>query len=443
MDYYKIGFTRLGGQGIKDGWQAVDIPPEIPPEIISKYAALQNANTPPAPVFDVEDNDEKTVIELQSDNRNTYLSRIKYGFADEQGRPSMLAKSFIFDVKQFAEAPEEAIRYVLPEQEELDNRPVFADSDKIALLLKCVYSVMTSRAKETLHLVMPDKSQKAIAATMSLIYSLLFLPFRRLLSFSTYEAENFTPKTIIIDRRLPEFVNDSLPDDKRYKYFDLATGETNISDLTLRKFSVYGFIDEIAETPKMANLNYFKSFESDLREYGCTESTSLNLYKLVYEAENIDRILEGDIDDILKKLNELLSINPPNRTLLDAQILKVIFKLSEKTKFPLCDVLNDILIRKLALLSSETDNDLLKALCDFGTYTSIRDKTSNVCPADGVTSFVEGAGEMTFVITTEQLSEQQPVEITGDFTDGEYEEYGEELPSSNPIKGFIKRFSRK
>ncbi|MCL2071278.1 MAG: hypothetical protein FWH07_03480 [Oscillospiraceae bacterium] len=455
---YRIGFTRKGGQGIKDGWQAVNISPGIPPEIIGRYTALQNSNTPPGPVFEPEDSEEKTVTELQSDNHNVYFSRIKYGLADSQGRPSMFADSFVCDLKQFAENPSKLLliksgNFHFEVNEDESAQPESApellpapelklslNPEQYAVLIKCVYSVMTARNKETLYIICGGSySDETVAETMLCIYSALFLPFRKVLTFATYETHGNVPKSVIFKRR---------QSGGESKYFNLETGETNI-----KRFDNYGFIDEIAENPKQANLNYFKSFESDLREYGCSETTSLALYKIVWETGHIDSILADNDCILTKKLNELLSVAVPKRTLLDEQILLFLTKIFERNIN-----LNDILAQKLAGLPPMSANEALSSICTVYIYQKLKSLIPN---EDLLPDFADGSSEMVFEITEEAFDEiaESPIEVPDDFFEieegelhyDEYEnrrghedehEYKEEAPE-NPIKKFIKIFSKK
>lgn len=460
MKMYKIGFTRLGGQGVKDGWQAVNISPDIPPEVIGRYCALQNSNV--ALGISRENSSvsggEKIVTELLTDSQFVYLSKIKYGLADVQGRPSMFADSFICDIKQFAESPADVLRLcksenfrfeIAEESETISTEPrlqpefelnsalqtLGLDLNNRTRLIKCVYSVITSRAKETLNIIYRNNSDSAdnsdtiIANTMYCIYSALFLPFRKTLTFGT--GQTGTPKTIIFTDRQGGFG----------KYFDLSNGETNIPEMTLKKFSGYGVIDEIAEFPETADIDYFKRFENGLREYGCAETMSLGLYKLVWEAARIDSIIDNSpVDELLRKLNELLSIDVPNRNPLDGQILKLLLRATEK-QIPL----NDILIGKLARLPSITGNETLKFLCAAYVYGNIQ-----ACRTDnGIFSdFADNSERLTF-----EIREQLPVEIPHElFSEDDFEnEYEDGLdnykPQSdkspdNPVKKLINIFKK-
>ena len=442
----KISFTRLGKQGVKDGWQAVNISPDAPPELIGRYAALQNANTPPAPVFEPEDSVEQTITELQTDNHYVYLTKIKYGLADEQGRPSMFADSFVCDIKRLTESPDKVLRLLkksnfrfeigdspeshLSEAADCELAPSeIEDSAFFPSLLKCVYSVCCEQraAKEPLHIIC-DCSDKTIASVMCCLYRALLLPLRKSLMFTTYEKGSH--KTIVFSRRIAQVESDSCNLARR-RYFDLSTGETNMPESTLKKLSTYGFIDDIANSPKAATLDYFKSFEDALREYGCGEVTNLNLYKFVYDMNRIDDILRGDNAELLKKLNELLSISLPNRKALDEQILRLFTTALERNIEP-----NDVLISKLASASSASHNKTLICLCAVCVYTR-----ALACAGDSFTDFFDGASEMTFEIYEEPPEYEFPDDDFSD-DDDEYEEERFAKPA-HPIKNLIKKFTHK
>ena len=392
MKYYKAEFTRVGGQGIKDGWQAVNISPDTPPEVIGRYSAHQNANTPPAPKFDSDDC-VQSVTELQTDSYNAYLSRIRYGLADSQGRPSMHSDSFIFELKQFCESPDEALKLLTDDSQQPH------DFEVTPLLMKCVYSVLTSRAGRSLYVICDDYCVQTIAGIMSAIYSALFPPFRKYVTFSTH-TQNI-PKTIIFKRRITA---------ETLNYIDLRTGETNVP--TLKKFDDYGFIDEVLQVPRVARSNYFKSFESALQEYGCAESVDLSLYKLVWETETIDSLTDFEL---LKKFNELLGINVPNVRLLHNQIVSVLVKLLQNKVH-----INDVLTAKIATLTSRTSHEVLFELCVFWFYSNLpfEDYDDNRA-IEMMFDFVDGIGEVE-VITVVENEQPEIIEID---MDDEYDEY--------------------
>ena len=417
---FRISFTRVGGQGAKDGWQAVNIPPDLPPETAGRYVLLQNSNTALKPEFDAEDTDEKIVTELTTDSRNAYLSRIKYGLADEQGRPSMFADSFIVSLKDFIENPwgllgikNENFRFDLSEGrgDAVEKFPdpeisdalseLNLDSRKFAVLLKCVYAVLNRKIRKSLEIVCgADYCGETIAKTMYCIYSALFFPFRKGLTFSTYELKNALPKTIVFSRSVREGTE---------CYFELESGKTDIQDSVLKRFDELGFIDEIADYPETATSGYFKSFEVDLREYGCAESTSLNLYKLVWESERV-KIAELPDSDLPKKLNELLSIDVPNQKIIHERITEVFLRITERGVR-----LNDILAGKIAKLPQATNNPILANLCKACIY---RENLESV-PQGGLENFARGMGEA-IIEYTENTCDQPVIEDI--VFDDEYEE---------------------
>jgi hypothetical protein len=328
MDFYHASFTRIGGQGVKDGWQAVNVSPGTPPAVIEKYTAFQNANIS-------ADYGEDIVTELQTDNQYVYFTRIKYGLSDSQGRPNMFADSFIFDVKQFSKNPGGVLSIkwhnfnfnfdsgfnpdLSSNLDRLDELGLLNNRENYSRLVKCVYSTLTAR--EPLFIISENYTEEIIANTMYSIYCALFLPFRKMVTFSTVN----TKKTIIFNRH---------PVQSNCRYFNLHTGETNT------RFTDYEFVDEVISNPGTVDF--------DLSRYGCAESTSLSLYKLAWG--------EGSTLNPVKRLNELLSAEVPVRDYLDRQILQLFCEII-KNDIPL----NDIITEKIANL--KTNNDTLGNLC--------------------------------------------------------------------------------
>jgi hypothetical protein len=295
----------------------------MPSSLVSKYSALQNSNTG-------LDFNAQFVHELQSDNSHVYLSKIEYGISDEQGRPSMYADSLVFDLKEFVSTPCEVLETMFPV-----TKTVSAD------LLKCVYNAIAT--KTSIYIV---GSENIVD-----IYSYLFLSMRKTVTFSTHKMR--THRTIIFSKEIPV--------DPKINYYDLKSGKTNVK---LKKFDDYGFIDEIAGGSVPKDLDYFKSFEKELNKHGCAGTTSLTLFKFAYE---FDKEAGKAPKELLKKFNELLGINVPNRNLLDKKIIEFFLEILEKKI-----ELNDVLILKIASLPQKTSNESLIKLSTSYIYELVK-----------------------------------------------------------------------
>jgi hypothetical protein len=233
-------------------------------------------------------------------------------------------------------------------------------SERYARLLKCVYSVLTARSKndetETLHIVCGSAySDDIISNTMFAVYSGLFLSLRKKLSFATFDAPKTAKETkkdsvsarLIFDREQPM--------NTKCKFFALDSGETNIAEDVLKKYDSYGFIDEIAQNPQMASMNFFKNIEDDLSDYGCEDTTSMGLFKLVWGADRNAALTD---EELPVKLGELLKTAVPNRYPLDEQIIEVFTMIQDRGI-----ELDDQIGEKLANLSSVSSNKILVDLC--------------------------------------------------------------------------------
>jgi len=185
------------------------------------------------------------------------------------------------------------------------------------------------------------------------VYSALFLSLRKAVTFSTYRMR--TAKSIIFCRRAP----------KSCRYFDLETGHTNLPETVLKRYD-YGFIQEIIGNP---GLDYFKQYECELKRHGCAEATALPLFKLMWDLRH-DRYSLTNLTsphELLKALNELLSVDVPDRTDLDERLLQILIQILEK-RIPLNDIINE----KLAALPAKSRSRTLRSLCTAYVYQIVR-----------------------------------------------------------------------
>jgi hypothetical protein len=383
VKFYQACFTRVGGQGLGDGWQAVNFSLDAPFELISAFSRIQNSNIY-KPEFDEKDSGCQIAMELQTDSSNVFLTYIKYGLQDQTGRPAMFANSLIFEANDFIRDPLcvlavksnnfrfdiESTRELLSDIDkaadfELDEALAFLNlnKDSYLALIRCVFQILDAKTKETLHII-GDYTEETVRKSMYCIYMAMPFAFRKKVSFATYSASGSAPKTIVFDRKLKS------PNDL---FFALATGENNVlSEALLKRLSrseFIGYVPGSYQNLGIAEINQtFSIIEDNLARFGCAQSISLDLNKLAYETLLYETKsgLQGLSDEILqRRLNELLSVNTSQTVFLDEQINNT---LKEAVARDL--LLNDIISEKLcARLENTGDEYLLKT---GNAYTALK-----------------------------------------------------------------------
>lgn len=379
MKHYQVCFTRISGQGSGDGWQAVNASPELPQEAVSAFSRFQNGNIAP-PSFDAEDAGSQIVTELQCDSNYVFYTLIKCNAAaDDRGRPIMFADSFVFPLAEFVHAPQEvlclersnfsfdiaqtkALPLVLSRSPKYSLRETV---DSLGLseasyttLVQCVYSIIDGKAKKSLHIIC-DCNPDTIKKLMICIYAALPFEFRKKITFSTYEFQSGTVKTLIFDRKIKSPGN---------YYVNPITGQNNIlSDMVLKRLEKYEFMHFAPHNNKVDNNidNYFKTLEEKLSLFGSAQTTSLDLYKIADDLilDDKSNTFKTSPEELCRRLNEFLSIS--SHPYIDLQIQNV---LSEIVDHQL--VLNDVISEKLCRKLETTEN---KDLIEVGyMYNSMK-----------------------------------------------------------------------
>lgn len=368
MTYYQVCFSRIGGQGSGDGWQAVNASSELPSEAAVSFTRFQNGNIYP-PTFDAEDAADQIVTELQSDGNFVFLTRIKYGLKDQIGRPAMFAHSFVFLLNEFAQTPQDVLcvenSNFAFDIEQTRTSPAFLartdalpvsramndlafTKDSYTTFLRCVYFVLDSKAKILLHVIC-DCRPETIQRIMVCVYSAVPFEFRKNITYSTYENQKGTPKTIIFNRQRST---------ANGYFVDPKTGENNVlSDVVLKRWEKYEFM-KVAPHDPTANIDgYFRELEKKLSLFGSAQTTSLDLYKIAHDLilDDSNKTSALTPEALGKRLNEFLSI-PINHPYLDQQIQYV---LGDIVNYKV--ILNDILEEKLCRKLEKTqDQDLIE-----------------------------------------------------------------------------------
>ena len=219
MKYYQASFTRIGGQGVGDGWQTVNVSPDTPADVVSNFSRFQNSNVY-EPEFDSEDSIKKIAMELHIDINNVFLTYIKYGLQDQTGRPTMFANSLIFNTNDFVTNPMDILRiksdnfkFDVENTKQLLTDIVFSNSLSLSdaiislnlnrelylSLMKSVFYTFDVKTKETLHIIC-NCTEDTIRNVMLCIYYALPYAFRRKLSYGTHSSQGSIPKMILFNR---------------------------------------------------------------------------------------------------------------------------------------------------------------------------------------------------------------------------------------------------
>lgn len=386
MTHHQICFTRLSGQGSGDGWQAVNMSPELPQSAVSSFTRFQNGNITP-PAFDEEDAASQIVTELQTDGEYAFYTLIKCNAAaDDRGRAIMFAHSYVFSLDEFVKDPQAVLcvdksNFSFDVSSTQEMRPSLVRTDAKNLrecveslgltkesyttLVQCVYSILDGKTKNSLHLIC-DCSEETIRKYMTCIYAALPYEFRKKISFSTYEFQNGGVKTIIFDRKVKN---------PGSYYIDPKTEENNVlTEVVKKRLSKYEFMRVIpGNYDSDSDLDsYFKDLEERLAMFGSAQTTSLELYKIAYDLiRDEDSGPENmDTQALCQRLNEYMSA-PTAHPYIDKQIQFVLAEIVERN-IELNDVLSEKLCKKL---ETTRDADLIE--CGY-RYNSAKVKRMSV-----------------------------------------------------------------
>jgi len=374
MNFYQACFTRIGSQGLNDGWQTLNNSENIPSNALSNFTRFQNGNILQSNA-DITNLPNQNILELQSDNNFIYLTKINYAIKDRNGRPSMFAHGYIFDANDFAKNPNFVLNVdksnfnfnpadteIIPKNLILTDKNDTKLSDAIKncymnqetfeTLILCIYFMTESKTKSSIHVkcdCSDDITDEFIRNFMYCIYSSIPFSMRKKISFSIGEIPNSSVKTIIFDK---EIKNDC-------KYFIPNTNKNNILNETQKKrWENYNFIKYIFQNFNNTNTEkYFEQLEQKAMLFGNSQSISMDIYKisheLLFENDNKRKIELSD-EDYCKRLNEYLSIQLNQYTYLDNLLSDLLYEILEQKI-----LLNEILTEKLYKKFEKTESNAL------------------------------------------------------------------------------------
>ena len=370
---HQISFTRAGGQSASDGWQVVNPSPDLPKDAVAAYSRMQNNNADPQPVFDEEDGD-LIMYELQTDAAHTFLTRVKYGLTDENGRKSMFAHSFVMPAGDFALDPQSSLRIGksnfsfdiestknIPAELALAEPLTLAgamdaaslDADTYITLVKCIHFTLDSKTKTALHVIC-DCEESTIRALLICAYCALPHEMRRRLSFSTYETKGH--KLLYFEREIKDLSSN---------YIVPESGETNISEMSLKRLERYDpFIKHVPRHIDDDPSEFFAAIDAKLALFGAEGSPTLELCGVAYDLWCEDASPDACAvmltpEEISSRLNRYLDLSAA---------VKLHGCLDQQIQYLLSDVvergirLNSTIAEKLCRRLEQTDHpDLISA----------------------------------------------------------------------------------
>lgn len=372
MQFKQISFTRINGVG----WAVVNESPDLPKSASEFFSSVQNGNTK-SPQFDVEDSEKRITVELtvNEESNSVFFTRIKSETdVDEAGRPIMFANSFVAPLDEFVRDPlsvlnidESNYRFTVEQTKEMPEslyiRESFSFKDAINEIgfdetgfhefAKSIYYVITGNGINSQLRIICDCSEETIARYMYVIYSLLPVNLRKTISFTTYQTQLSTQKSILFERSIKE---------KRSAYIDVSRNSNNILTLDIddELSAKYKFIDQAAAFCwKYGNCDDFlSSIEHQMELFGIGDNTDLYMYRVAYNylrfSDNRDGVHKPVV--LNNRLSELLRI-PSKNDYVDEQILCVLSKIIDGNV-----EMKDKLVKRIIKRVTKTKNVQLKEL---------------------------------------------------------------------------------
>lgn len=345
MQFQQISFTRVNGVG----WRVVNEPKGLSETAIKSFSSIQNGNTK-SPQFDKEDMQKKITTELTVSEECdcVYFSRIRSDSGvDEAGRPIMFSNCFVGSLDEFVRDPLAVLnidgsnyRFTIDETVEMPEHLKIRDyftlkeaitslgftEDKLIYFAKCIYSVVTQFGRNSRFRIICDCKEETIAKYMYIAYKLLPVELRKKLSFSTYETQLSTPKTILFERTVKK--RDSA-------FFDISKSEKANTVLSLDEYDElssqrYRFIDALVldcwENGSCDEL--LEKIDHQMKLFGIEETDELYFYRVAYNymrfSEKADAEHKSTV--LTNRLNELLNI-PNANSYVDEQVFTVFSKI--------------------------------------------------------------------------------------------------------------------
>lgn len=370
-NFMQCCYTRLGGQAIGSGWQAVACSDNIPMDVQKAYGTFQNAHVLNSTPLD-EAGNPLNLFDVSVIGDYLYLTRIRYGLFDELNRQNnMFAHTFIFSMKDdeliknpntflticdgnFKVNEEEA--GVIPET--LERRADFTLEEALEIchlddhgyetLIQCVYAqVYANKEKKPLY-ISGVQNDEQVRALLYCIYRGIPYSMRRSLSCATANLNAALKYNLIISNK---YGNADL-------YLDIRTGSTNILlPRVISRFARYGYVTAF---PKGFRKQEMETFFDRLEEMavrlgnpGAADATILKIAYQMMRQPQIDEMVEAySEDDLHEKINEALTARSEKSVFMDGYIAVMLSKISREG-YLLSEEEDDALTEKLNVTESD------------------------------------------------------------------------------------------
>jgi hypothetical protein len=360
MKFYQLCYTRIGGQGINDGWQLVNASPDAPASVKKSFSELQSANIVAQSAL-TSLGENQRVIEVQSDGDAIYVSRIQYGLTDQLGRPNVFIHGFALPAGEAVTAPSEIVGIsggnfhfdeestsAIPDTLAVTARTSLSDvvsragltGETYETLMLGVYAILDNKAKSTLY-VQYDGTQENLFDLAFCVYSGLPFFLRRKISFADYDNGCPNIKTVIFGTDVRS----------AQKFLIPKTGENNVlTDSLITKLKKLDFTTLVPRHIAKPDMNdYFTELERTLAQLGGTKNVQLATVKIAHDiilGETSGSDFNGYTDeDLTRQLNEFISAGIRGNEYFDGKV---------------SDVLSEILGRRAAI-----NNTISEKLSDF------------------------------------------------------------------------------
>lgn len=341
-----------------NNWELFNISPDAAPSMVSVLEKHEKSSTPEN--VGVEntinpDGTPKCFYEFISDEDAICLIRVQYGETDGFGRPKMFAHGFAFEGEGMLEDPsvllsvdDSNFAFSVEATEKIPEKLLMSGNfsfdkcfsdlglsrENFETLMACVHTSLASATDFPIY-IKCDNNMQTVKNAIFCILSALPYQLRYHLSFSNANSFRYSRSKCVM------FV-DSVP--AHEYYFDLATGETNIS------------LTEINSDPDsyIAYYDFQQLGNADFAEYCKALKTVANNigypYNCYYEQLKMAiTMLHGtsgvkDMTDVevIKYLIELLSKIPYQNVFVDDYIAKVLETIDSRAM-----ILNDAIMERL------------------------------------------------------------------------------------------------
>ena len=364
MNFAQCYYTSIGG------WTAVGSS-DLSQAAKQAFVSVQTTNAPKNQHYLDASGKPLALFEIESDGKNAYAGRCRYGILDQRGRPNMFAHGFIcqwnkdltvdpaplcfIDDENYAQSKDEVS---LEEQPKISMVRGFAAGMQAAgfslqnfkVLTLAIYGCM--ERSEPLYIAAAQEG-KALQALIYCIYLSMPYAVRQKLSFANAAIPGAKAKTVIFCK--PE----NLP--QKVSYFNLQTGDTNVVTADwIKKNKKNTFMSRFGVMTPDAAQKYFAQLDAKLIQLGKQDSVSYKVMQLADTLMQIDQGAPLQTDDV-SLLYSMLSTPVADEKMMDAYIASVLDRLVSSGT----ELTEEMLSMVMERLQRTENTDMLKIKAYF------------------------------------------------------------------------------